>query len=150
MAELLNAIIRIGGTTTIESPLDRHEFAQQFLQGDHVICCHVAIEQRTKLPVGFQMLGHDGSLRSGEADIATFAQSEPKIPGVGTALFAKTKETAKAIGIVAIVAQIRADNRSGLSYYEKMGFRTFDTLKNIPLVDGTPVDRVLKRYDVDQ
>jgi hypothetical protein len=40
------------------------------------------------------------------------------------------------------------DNRVGLAFYEKMGFRTYETLRRVPLRDGTPVDRILKRYDV--
>lgn len=150
LMDILNALIRAGGTTAIEEPLSSDEFRQQFLEGNHVICCHAAIGSQSMRPVGLQMLGRDGRLRPGEADIATFAQSQPRIPGVGTALFATTKDVATAHGITAIIAQIRADNRSGLAYYDKMGFRTFDTLRNIPLLDGTPIDRVLKRYDVDQ
>ena len=67
----------------------------------------------------------------------------------GTALFERTKAAARALGLVAIGATIRADNHSGLPFYEKMGFRTYDVARAVPLGDGTPVDRIRKRYDLD-
>jgi len=74
---------------------------------------------------------------------------KPKLPGVGTALFAVTRMRARELGLIAINAAIRVDNRSGLAFYEKMGFRTYRTLHDVPLSDGTPIDRVLKRFDVE-
>jgi ribosomal protein S18 acetylase RimI-like enzyme len=49
---------------------------------------------------------------------------KPKLSGVGTALFAATKAKARQLGLAAIDAAIRPDNRGGLAIYEKMGFRT--------------------------
>ena len=63
-------------------------------------------------------------------------------------MFATTRPRALELGVATIVAQIRADNHGGLAYYEKLGFRTFDTLSAVPLIDGTPVDRILKRLRV--
>ncbi len=82
------------------------------------------------------------------SDIATFARLKSKVPGVGTALFEKSKTFAKQAGIVAINATIRADNKGGLAYYKKMGFEKYLENKAKLLNDGTPVDRVSKRYSV--
>ena len=55
---------------------------------------------------------------------------------------------AQDLGLKAINATIRADNVSGLAYYTKMGFETYHRVKQVPLSDSTPVDRVKKRYVV--
>jgi ribosomal protein S18 acetylase RimI-like enzyme len=78
------------------------------------------------------------------------SSAEPKTPGVGTALFAASRTLAADLGVVAINATIRADNRGGLAYYEKMGFRTYRTLEAVKLQDGRAVDRILKRYLVER
>ena len=43
-------------------------------------------------------------------------------------------------------AEIRADNEGGLAFYGKMGFQDQDVDRAVPLGDGTPVDRINKRY----
>jgi hypothetical protein len=48
--------------------------------------------------------------------------------------------------ILAVNATIRADNHSGLPYYEKMGFTTYKIVEAAPLKNGTPVDRICKKY----
>lgn len=147
LANILNALIDAGGTTALEIPFSYEDFDRQFVSGANVVCCHVAIDQATRHALGFQMLERDRDPASDRIDIATFARSEPKVVGVGTVLFAVTKARAQALGIPTIIAEIRADNRGGLAYYDKMGFRTFKTLPSVPLRDGTPVDRILKRFD---
>jgi RimJ/RimL family protein N-acetyltransferase len=83
----------------------------------------------------------------GLADIATFARTSPKIRGVGSALFPATRAAAaEEFGLEFVNATIRADNGSGLAYYAKMGFEIYDRLVQIPLLDGTPVDRIKKRF----
>jgi L-amino acid N-acyltransferase YncA len=148
LADILNAIIEAGGTTAMEEALNAVEFAEHFLRGPDVFSCAVAVDPASDEPVGFQALKRYAELPEGWADIATFARMKPKLPGIGTALFAATKAKARQLGLVTINAAIRADNRGGLAFYEKMGFRTYETLRRVPLKDGTPVDRVLKRYDV--
>jgi len=71
-----------------------------------------------------------------------------KIRGVGSALFPVTRVAAEELGLKFINATIRADNVSGLAYYAKMGFETYDRLVQIPLLDGTPVDRIKKRFRI--
>ena len=147
LTEILNAIIRVGGTTAFETAFSHADFGEKFVYGAHVICCHVAVERDTQEALGFQILERYSEPPDNRIDIATFARLNPKVAGVGTALFAATRETAKALNIATIVAEIRADNRSGLAYYDRMGFKTFKTLPSVPLRDGTPVDRILKRFD---
>ena len=147
LSEILNEIIAIGGTTAIETPLSPEEFADWFITGEWPLACHVA-ETGSGL-AGFQSLSLYGNPPKGWADIATFARQNPKIPGVGTALFAATLGAAREHGIEVINATIRADNTGGLAYYEKIGFRTYDTIEKVPLMDGTLVDRIKKQYLVN-
>ena len=143
---LLNEIIRAGGTTAIETPLSASEFADWFIDGEFALVCHVA-EQDQKL-VGFQSLSLYGDPPKGFADIATFARVNSKVRGVGSALFPATRAAAEGLGLEFINATIRADNVSGLAYYAKMGFETYDSLAQVPLLDGTLVDRIKKRFRV--
>jgi ribosomal protein S18 acetylase RimI-like enzyme len=47
-----------------------------------------------------------------------------------------------------IDATIRADNTGGLAFYSRQGFVDYDRLVGVPLEDGTPVDRLRKRFDI--
>ncbi len=148
LADILNDIIRAGGTTAYETPFNAATFTEAFLLGPDFISCLVAEDPVTRAPIGFQSLERHSELPQGWADIGTFARMQPKVPGVGTALFAATRVMARDLGIVAINAIIRADNQRGLAFYDKLGFQTYRTLPAVPLKDGTPVDRILKRYEV--
>ena len=141
---LINEIIEAGGTTALEDSFTPELLADWFISGEFAIVCHVA--QAESGLAGFQFLSRYGELPKGWADIGTFARQNPKIPGVGTALFAATRSAAEDRNIEVINATIRADNTGGLAYYEKMGFRTYNTLGKVPLNDGTPVDRIQKQY----
>ena len=144
LSALLNEIIRTGGTTAIETPLSVAEFDEWFIDGEFPLACHVAALDNTL--VGFQSLSIYGGPPKGSADIATFARMTPKTKGVGVALFPATRLVAEKLGLEFINATIRADNASGLAYYEKIGFETYDRLIQVPLLDGTPVDRIKKRF----
>jgi hypothetical protein len=61
-------------------------------------------------------------------------------------LFAATREAATRLGLVGINATIRADNVGGLTFYGKQGFQDHSVALAVPLNDGTPVDRISKRY----
>ena len=98
--------------------------------------------------IGFQFLGVNARLADGWSDIATFARVSNKVRGVGTALFAVTLRSAQQANFLAINARIRADNTGGLAYYDKMGFRTYAIDRAVPLSDGTPIDRISKRFDL--
>ncbi len=145
MCNLLNEIIEIGGTTAFETPFSEDKFAKSYLTGDDHLCCYVALDTAGQV-AGYQTLLSWDALPDGWADIATFARARPKLPGVGTALFASTHAFAQNSGLVALNATIRADNTGGLAYYGKMGFETYHVEKARPLKDGTPVDRISKKH----
>ncbi|MDK4734680.1 GNAT family N-acetyltransferase [Rhizobium sp. CNPSo 3490] len=147
LCSLLNVIILAGGTTALETPLTAAEFADWFIDGEFSLLCHVAEHDRSL--AGFQSLSLYGDPPKGYADIATFARMNPKISGVGSALFPATLAAAEELGLEFINATIRADNVGGLAYYTKMGFQPYDRLIQVPLLDGTPVDRIKKRFRVD-
>jgi GNAT superfamily N-acetyltransferase len=144
---ILDAIIAIGATTAIETPLTEPEFREAFLDGPDLLSSVMA-ETANGEALGFQVLQRNRALPEGWGDIATFTRQAPRTPGVGAALFEHTKAAGRALGLVAINATIRADNGSGLPFYEKMGFLTYDVARAVPLQDGTPVDRVRKRYSL--
>ncbi|SVK54649.1 Putative phosphinothricin acetyltransferase YwnH [Acinetobacter baumannii] len=146
LTQLLNEVIRAGGTTAIETPLTSTEFSEWFISGDNALSCQVA--EADGVSVGFQSLSVDDALPPDTADIATFSRLSPKVRGVGSALFPVTLAAAKSHGFKYINATIRADNVGGLAYYQKMGFRDYDRLLQVPLSDGTPVDRIKKRFSV--
>ena len=143
---LLNEIIAIGGTTAWETPLDAAAFGAVYSSANpDLVAIHVALDAEGAV-AGFQWLARKATLPPDCADIATFARQNPVTKGVGTALFAATKAAARAAGFARINAQIRADNRPGLGYYAKMGFVDHDIVPAVPLRDGTPVDRIVKRF----
>ena len=144
MCTLLNDIIVIGGTTAYEIELDELRFCEYFLTGDNCICCIVA--HKTVSILGFQALSIRSDLPAGWVDIATFARPHQKVRGVGTTLFNATIQHLEGGDYTHINASIRADNRSGLAYYEKMGFTDYDIRRGVPLKDGTPVDRIAKQF----
>ncbi|NIA69844.1 GNAT family N-acetyltransferase [Pelagibius litoralis] len=147
LCDLLNEIIGIGGTTANEVPFTHGTFRDHFLGGaDHISC--LMVEDAAGSAAGFQILVRNSKLPDGWVDVATFARVHPKTRGAGTALFAKTVPLARGLGFAAINATIRADNTGGLAYYDKMGFRTYSVEPGVPLNDGTPVDRVSKKYTV--
>lgn len=143
---LLNAIIDIGGTTAYEKRVTSDEFDTWFLSAPRCLACLAAIDSDGAL-VGFQSLARKESLPDRWADIATFARSRPKLPGVGRVLFGRTRTIARSLGITTINATIRADNVPGLAYYTRMGFIEYAVTKDVPLQNGTLVDRISHRYD---
>ncbi len=161
---ILNGIIQIGGTTAYEDQLSEAHFAEHFLTGESSVSCIVCEDDNGTI-LGFQSLGINNKLPVGWVDIATFARAEPKVSGVGAALFAASKlllskqdlskqvlsnhvlsNHVQASQYHMINATIRADNKPGLTYYNKMGFVDYHCEKSVPLKDGTPVDRIYKQY----
>ena len=146
LADLLNAIIAQGGTTALEEPFTPERLAETYLVGPEVLCCFVAVDRVTGRLEGFQTLGRYPGLPADVGDIGTFARIDGKQRGVGTALFAATREGAREIGLTALNATIRADNAGGLAFYTKMGFEDHAITPGVALRDGRPVDRVNKRF----
>jgi GNAT superfamily N-acetyltransferase len=98
--------------------------------------------------MGFQILLASDKLGSGWGDIGTFARRGSTTRGIGSALFAATRAAAIAAGLKAINATIRADNIGGLAFYARMGFVDYAVARAVPLADGTPVDRISRRFDL--
>lgn len=146
---LLNEIIRIGGTTAFEDEMTEAEFAAHYVTGADLVCCHVALDAAGAV-AGFQWLGVGQNLPAACADIASFARVKPKLKGVGRAMFDASVATLRAKGYSQINAKIRADNTTGLGYYSAMGFVDHAVVKSVPLRDGRPMDRIVKRYDLGQ
>ena len=142
--EVLNEIIRIGGTTALEGALDGATFSRYYVTGDDLISCHVVLDMHARV-AGFQWIGRNPKLPKDCADIATFTRRTASVRGTGTALFQQTKVFARKAGYKTINATIRADNTPGLGYYAKMGFADYSVARAVLLQDGTPVDRISKR-----
>jgi len=147
LTRILNTIIEIGGTTAFQETLSVEQFSHHFLTANECILCLVAVVNNEEL-YGFQSLRHKPGLEQGWVDIATFARSIPKMAGVGTSLFQATKAQAKQLGYTNINASIREDNLPGMRFYSKLGFTEYTRKKNVPLKDGTPVDRVQTVYSL--
>lgn len=147
LALLINDIIARGGTTAFQKAFTPETLAEGWLIGTAVICCFVAQDDVGVLQ-GFQMIVKSPSLPQDVGDIGTFARLDSTQRGTGTRLFEKTSQEARRKGLVAINATIRADNSGGLSFYTRLGFVDYAVTHAVPLDDGTPVDRVYKRYQL--
>lgn len=146
LTAILNAIIARGGTTAYLKSFDPATLRAAHLDGPSVLCCHSAVSNG--VPVGFQCLNRVSYLPQGWGDIATFSRRDPPLRGVGRALFQATLVRARALGLTALNATIRADNALGLAYYAAMGFVDDSIHCAVPLADGTPVDRIRRRFDL--
>jgi GNAT superfamily N-acetyltransferase len=145
LADLLNEIITAGGTTAYQVPFTPEGFAEAHIDGSAVLTSVVA-HDGDGVPMGFQILLRDERLPEGWGDIGTFARRGMTTRGIGSALFAATRAAAKRLGLVGINATIRADNVGGLTFYGKQGFVDHSVASAVPLNDGTPVDRISKRF----
>ena len=147
LSRILNQIIAIGGTTAYEEPVSPDYFDPLTAPHSEKTFLHVA-EVDGKI-LGFQWVEPLDPPDHDTGGIATFARPGGVQKGVGRALFAVTKQAARQAGYQAINAKIRADNSGGLTYYERMGFAPFAILENVPLKDGTPINREIKRLVLD-
>lgn len=147
IVQLLNRIIRDGGTTAITRELTRDDLLGWMLSGDGSLW-FVATDDDGAL-VGFQWIGPWGDLPGEACDIASFVATGKTGLGIGSALFETTSRAARALGYQWINASIRADNAGGLAYYQSRGFRQWGRQKGVELEDGRRVDKVLMRYDLD-
>lgn len=149
MADLLNEVIQIGGTTAYTDPVDATYLIGRMSE-DHAIW-HVAEDDTGEL-LGFQwvspMKGADGQPTDEfVAEIATFARAGRTGLGIGSALFNATRDASQAEGYAWINANIRADNSGGLAYYQSRGFEDYGRIEGVRMGNGLIVDKVLKRYD---
>jgi L-amino acid N-acyltransferase YncA len=149
MAALINEIIAIGGTTAYEEPFTPESMDHEFISPPYLLSCTLAEDEGELL--GFQVLlwpNEEEPFPDGWAYIGTYARVGHAGGGLGRALFAETLKAAHTAGVHTIDATIRADNTGGLAFYSRMGFVDYDRKVGVPLNDGTPVDRVRKRFEV--
>jgi len=147
MAELLNAIIRKGGTTALTDEITRDTILTWFEQAPSNAIWHVAEDDAGQL-FGFQYAKPHPNLPPEACDIATFVKLGTTGLGIGAKLFEITKKAARDLGFEWINATIRADNAGGLTYYQSRGFEDYARLPNQRLADGQIVDKISKRFDL--
>jgi L-amino acid N-acyltransferase YncA len=143
MAELLNEIIAEGGTTAMTEPVDRAYFLGRFQTPQSI---WIVAEDDAGALLGFQWVTPLESEPGLVAEIATFARVGRTGLGIGSALFAATREACLAEGYDWIRANIRADNTGGLIYYQSRGFEDYGRIDGYRMGNGQVVDKVLKRY----
>lgn len=142
MADVLNRIIAIGGTTAHQVAKSAETVCRDYVDGPDCITSVVAEEAGVIL--GWQAIGW----YQGDAHIGTFVEPGIQARGIGAALFARTLTDARASGIATIHASIRADNVPGLAYYRRIGFVDCAFDPDFTLNDGTRVGRVSRRFDL--
>jgi L-amino acid N-acyltransferase YncA len=142
MADILNQIIAIGGTTAHETPKTTDAVREDYVTGADVVSSVVA-EDGGQV-IGWQSVEH----WQGEAHIGTFVRPGTQAKGVGAAMFARTCTAVAGRGYKAIIASIRADNVPGLAYYARIGFVDMSREPDFALNDGRVVGRVHRRFDL--
>ncbi len=147
MAELLNEIIGIGGTTAMTEPVSGIDLKAWMTRTPEASAWHVA-EGEAGAILGFQWIEPADYLPPEAAEIASFVAPGSAGLGIGSALFRATAAAARAIGYAWINANIRADNESGLTYYQSRGFEDYGRIDRQRLKNGDVVDKILKRYDL--
>ncbi|SHH01000.1 GNAT family N-acetyltransferase [Cognatishimia maritima] len=143
MADLLNDVIKIGGTTAYVTPFSTEMMKAKVKEPGTV--WHVAETDAGEI-VGFQWLERNPDLDKNSMSIATFTKVGATGLGIGSKLFDVTRKAAIDLGYTYIHAIIRADNDSGLTYYQSRGFEDVQRLRSQKLDDGTIVDKIVKRY----
>ncbi|MBV0913487.1 GNAT family N-acetyltransferase [Anianabacter salinae] len=146
MADLLNALIAAGGTTAMTEPVTAPDIEARMTRDPRSIW-HVAETEDGEI-VGFQWIEPHAEHGPDVAEIASFARIGRAGLGIGSAMFKATEAAARAAGYTWINANIRADNESGLAYYQSRGFEDYGRIAGYRLGNGQIVDKVLKRYDL--
>lgn len=146
MADLLNEVIKIGGTTAYVTPFSTEMMKDKVKEPSSV--WHVAETDEGEI-VGFQWFVRHPDIAEDGVSIATFAKVGATGLGIGSKLFEVTRKTAIDLGYRYLHAVIRADNESGLTYYQSRGFEDIQRIPNQTLDDGMVVDKIWKRYDLE-
>ncbi|MEM0977345.1 MAG: GNAT family N-acetyltransferase [Pseudomonadota bacterium] len=146
IADLLNPIIEDGTTTALTGVITGADVLDWATNRKRP-AWHVAVKE-DGLVVGFQWINQLNGHTREAADIATFARIGHAGLGIGHKLFETTEAAARDLGYTWINANIREDNVSGLTYYNKIGFRDYDRIENYALGDGRVVNKILKRFDL--
>ena len=138
LLDLFNYTVQQGGTTAHEEIWDLPTFKAYYFDDPKMV--HTVLNGSQ--PIGFQAV----FARIKGLSIGSFTDQRAPVRGAGAVMFEATRTAAKAGGFPWIDAKIRADNVPGLAYYSKMGFVDFKIDAGVPLADGTPVDRITKRF----
>lgn len=147
MCDLLNEIIADGRYSALTTPLTRAQLSDLLLNADGRSANHVAVDD-TEACLGFQWIGPWPGTPPEACEISTFVKVGETGLGIGSRLFEASKLAAQELGYRWINANIRADNESGLTYYQSRGFRPYSSLKDVTLENGQVVDKILKYYDL--
>ena len=147
MADLLNEIITIGGTTAFLDPLEPSDIRGWMEAAGPRGLGVVARDDDGEL-LGFQWIDPHPTLGPEVAQIASFVKPGNTGLGIGSRLFDATRQATRVLGYEWIDATIRADNENGLAYYQSRGFETYKTDPNACLSDGRKVGKISKRYDL--
>jgi L-amino acid N-acyltransferase YncA len=142
MADILNQIIAIGGTTAHESPKTTDAVREGYVTGPEVLSSVVA-------EVGGQVIGWQSvEFWEGDPHIGSFVRPGVQAKGAGQAMFALTCDILRQRGTGYIIAHIRADNAPGLAYYARIGFRDIGLNPEFTLKNGRKVGQVHRRFDL--
>ena len=142
MAALLNRIIKIGGTTAHQVARAADDVRADYIDGPD--CVTSVVAEVDGQIIGWQAIGW----WQGDAHIGTFVDPDVQAKGTGAALFGLTLTAAKAAGLGAIHASIRADNVPGLAYYARIGFQDIGFDPEFALNDGTKVGRINRKLSL--
>lgn len=145
MADILNEIIKVGGTTALVNPVTDHDLSEWMSRHPGKSAWHVAEDSNGKV-VGYQWVEPADYLPPEAVEIATFARLGHTGLGIGSKLFDATVAAARNLGYRWINANIRTDNAGGIAYYQSRGFEDYSRIDNYALANGEIVDKVLKRY----
>ena len=150
LCAVINPVIAEGTTTGHRIPFDADRMCRHYIAPAGGIACTLALASGAV--AGFQALEWcdpdwqgPGRLPADWAVIASFVSPGHQGRGIGRALWAETLAAARAAGVTAIDATIRADNKPGLVFYASLGFEEYRRI-DMPLSDGTPAPRICKRF----
>lgn len=147
MCDLLNEIIADGRYSALTTPLTRAQLSDLLLNADGRSANHVAVDD-TEACLGFQWIGPWPGTPPEACEISTFVKVGETGLGIGSRLFEASKLAAQELGYRWINANIRADNESGLTYYQSRGFEDWIRVEDVALANGFKVARVYKRFDL--
>lgn len=140
MAELLNDIVQVGGTTAMTGPVTAQDLTDWMGSAPDRSAWHVAEDDRGSI-LGFQYVEPHPGLPPDCCDIASYVRPGKTGIGIGSTLFTATQAAARNLGYRAIVAVIRTDNAGGLAYYQSRGFEDWKLWEDAPIAP-----RVMMRF----
>ena len=125
-----------------DRPSDPGHVLAHYINNPDRVACTVAVGDSGKI-LGFQSLkralaGNQYGVTPGWGIIGSYVRGSAAGKGVGHLLFRASHDAARQAGLPAIDATIGAENKSGLTYYDAIGFYTY----------LTPPGRIRKRYDL--